>query len=67
MDSTGLSTTSRLGHDIENWALFEPFKITPKLSSDIGLTDPDLAQALAVHHLEIDAAGPRSHNCIKKI
>jgi hypothetical protein len=56
MDSTGLFTA----HGIENWALFEPFNIRPESSWPIKLSDPDLAQALAIHHLDIDAAVRRS-------
>jgi hypothetical protein len=48
---------SRFGHDTENWALFEPFNMRPEPSLPIELSDPDLAQALAIYHLDIDAAG----------
>jgi hypothetical protein len=50
----GVVYRSRLGHDIENWALFEPFKISPKATIAIELNDPDLRKALAIHHLEFD-------------
>jgi hypothetical protein len=51
---------SRFGHNIETWALFEPFDMRPESSSPIDLSHLDLDQALAIHHLDIDAAGRRS-------
>jgi hypothetical protein len=50
----GVFYRSRFGHDIQNWALFEPFKISPKAAAAIDLTDPDLGKALAIHHLMLD-------------
>jgi hypothetical protein len=50
----GIMYRSRFGHDIENWALFEPFKINPTSAIPIELNDPDLRKALAIHHLEFD-------------
>jgi hypothetical protein len=50
----GIFYQSRFGHDIENWALFEPFKVSPKAAAAIDLTDPDLAKALAIHQLMLD-------------
>jgi hypothetical protein len=36
---------------LENWALFEPFKLTPGPNLSIERTDPDLVRALAIHSL----------------
>lgn len=52
----GIMYRSRFGHDIENWALFEPFKINPKSAMAIDLDDPDLRRAMAIHRLEFDRA-----------
>jgi len=49
----GIYYRSKYGHDIQNWALFEPFKLSPKRSKPINLADPELLRALAIHHLEI--------------
>ena len=49
----GIYCRSKYGHDIQNWALFEPFKLFPKHSKPINLADPELLRALAIHHLEI--------------
>ena len=42
----GVRYPSKHGHEIENWALFEPFKIEVKSADPIFLDDPDLAKAL---------------------
>jgi hypothetical protein len=42
---------SKYGHDIENWALFEPFQINVKNSESIRADDPDLQRALGLHGL----------------
>lgn len=47
----GIHYRSRYGHDVQNWALFEPFKLTPGRSQAIEETDPDLERALAIHRL----------------
>ena len=47
----GIHYRSKYGHDIRNWALFEPFKVTPGRSEAIEFTDPDLKKALAIHGL----------------
>jgi hypothetical protein len=49
----GIHYHSKYGHDIWNWALFEPFKIHPKDANPIDLTDPELVKALAIHRLQI--------------
>jgi hypothetical protein len=39
----GIYYRSRYGHDLENWALFEPFQIREKRHTEtIHLDDPDL-------------------------
>lgn len=49
----GIRYPSKHGHDIENWALFEPFKIEVKRSNPIALDDPDLNSALKLLTIEI--------------
>jgi hypothetical protein len=51
----GIYYRSKFGHDIQNWALFEPFKLFPKHPRPINLADPELLRALAIHDLEIDS------------
>lgn len=48
----GIYYRSKYGHDIENWALFEPFEITVRNSEDIRVEDPDLQRALQLHGLK---------------
>jgi hypothetical protein len=50
----GVHYRSKYGHDIVNWALFEPFKLFPKPPALIDLADPALQKALVIHHLRID-------------
>jgi hypothetical protein len=50
--AAGIYYRSKYGHDIENWALFEPFQINPKESESIRIDDPDLQQCLGLHALE---------------
>src|ERR1017187_9014993 len=47
----GIHYRSRLGHDVRNWALFEPFKIDPQQATPIDPVDADLQAALAIHGL----------------
>lgn len=49
----GIHYHSRFGHDIGNWALFEPFELFPKDADPIDLADPELMTALAIHRLQI--------------
>ena len=44
---------SRYDQHICNWALFEPFKLDPKGATLLDLHDPDLKEALAIHHLQL--------------
>ena len=48
-DSAGIYYLSKYGHDIENWALFEPFRIHVADSQLILRGDPDLLRALQLH------------------
>jgi hypothetical protein len=48
----GIYYRSKYGHDVENWALFEPFQINVKDSELIQSDDPDLQQALRLHGLK---------------
>jgi hypothetical protein len=48
----GIRYLSRHGHDIENWALFEPFQINVLETHPIRGDDPDLQQALQLHFLK---------------
>jgi hypothetical protein len=43
---SGIYYLSRYGHDIENWALFEPFQITVRDSEPVRADDSDLHLAL---------------------
>lgn len=43
---TGVFYHSRYGHSIENWALFEPFRIANRKSKRVNEKDPDLVEAL---------------------
>lgn len=47
----GIYYRSKYGHDIENWALFEPFQINLRGSESIQTDDPDLQRALRLHGL----------------
>jgi len=49
----GIYYRSRYGHDLENWALFEPFEITPINSEAIAIDDPVLLQALQILGLKL--------------
>jgi len=49
----GIHYRSKYGHDVENWALFEPFQIKTKESESIRIDDPDLQRALRLHALKL--------------
>jgi hypothetical protein len=49
----GIVYPSRYGHEIENWALFEPVLLTAGRSFDIAADDPDLQAALRLHRLHL--------------
>jgi hypothetical protein len=48
----GIYYRSKYGHDIQNWALFEPFQIEVKGFQTIQPEDPDLQRALLLHGLK---------------
>jgi hypothetical protein len=47
----GIRYLSKYGHDLENWALFEPADLTDTLTSSIQPNDPDLLAALHILHI----------------
>lgn len=49
----GIYYRSRHGHNLENWALFEPFLITGSRSEKISSDDPNLLQALGILGLRL--------------
>jgi hypothetical protein len=50
----GIRYLSKYGHDIENWALFEPAALTAAAASSIRADDRDLRQAMRMFHLAIE-------------
>ncbi|MGC2366494.1 MAG: hypothetical protein WA555_15905 [Candidatus Sulfotelmatobacter sp.] len=48
----GIYYRSKYGHDIENWALFEPFQINVQEPELIRPDDRDLQRALELHSLK---------------
>jgi hypothetical protein len=50
----GIYYRSRYGHDLENWALFEPFQIRKRGDSEaIRVDDPDLLAACEILGIQI--------------
>lgn len=49
----GIRYLSKYGHDIENWALFEPANLTSTQCEQIGPDDPDLIEALRIFSLVV--------------
>ena len=49
---SGIYYLSKYGHDIENWALFEPFQIDVRDPETVGIEDPNLQAALRLHSLK---------------
>lgn len=47
----GIYYRSKYGHDVENWALFEPFQINVRDSESIRTDDLELQQAFRLHGL----------------
>jgi hypothetical protein len=45
---TGIRYLSRFGHDLENWAFFEPLIITSRRTEPLKEDDPDLLAALTL-------------------
>jgi hypothetical protein len=52
----GIYYRSKYGHDVENWALFEPFKVSPRRSATVPPDDPELQRALVLHGLRLEGA-----------
>jgi hypothetical protein len=51
----GIYYRSRYGHDLQNWALFEPFQIREKRQAEaIHLDDPDLLAACKILGIQIE-------------
>ena len=48
----GVYYRSKYGHDIENWALFEPFQFRVQEPELTRLDDRDLQRALELHSLK---------------
>lgn len=48
----GIYYLSKYGHDIENWALFEPFQIDMRDPETVSMEDQDLQLALRLHSLK---------------
>ena len=48
----GIYYRSKYGHDVENWALFEPFQVAVKDPQSVRVDDPDLQHALQLHGLK---------------
>jgi hypothetical protein len=49
----GIRYLSKYGHDIENWALFEPADLTATREDEIRRDDPDLLEALRIFNLVV--------------
>jgi hypothetical protein len=49
----GIRYLSKYGHDIENWALFEPAELTSIVREPIPPNDPDLMEALRIFGLTV--------------
>ena len=51
----GIYDRSRYGHDLENWALFEPFEISsPEVPIAVRPDDVDLQEACRLLELKIE-------------
>lgn len=49
----GIVYPSKFGHDLKNWAIFEPFKIQIKDPEPLTMDDADLLKCLALLHLKL--------------
>jgi RES domain len=49
----GIYYRSRYGHDLENWALFEPFRISPTTSQPVAADDQTFMEALRILELRL--------------
>jgi len=50
----GIHYRSKYGHDVDNWALFEPFEISVRNPESIRPDDPHLQRALQLHGLRFE-------------
>jgi len=48
LNFSGVYYLSRYGHDLENWAVFEPFPVTATHSKSITVSDPAFTEALRI-------------------
>jgi len=49
----GIAYPSKYGHDLKNWAIFEPFKIQVQDPEPLTTDDPDLLKCLTLLHLKL--------------
>ena len=49
----GIKYPSKFGHDMENWAFFEPVSVHRESTEIIKPDDPDFIRAVALHHLQV--------------
>jgi hypothetical protein len=49
----GICYSSRHGHDLENWAMFEPFRIKGAIAQEIATDDPAFLEALRILGLKL--------------
>lgn len=49
----GIAYPSKYGHDLKNWAIFEPFRIQIQDPEPITMDDPDLMKSLTLLHLKL--------------
>lgn len=54
----GVHYRSRYGHEVSNWALFEPFLVQPKEPEGIDPADAELQEALRIHGLRLTSVRP---------
>ena len=49
----GIAYPSKYGHDLQNWAIFEPFKVQIQDPEPLPTDDPDLLKCLKLLHLKL--------------
>lgn len=49
----GIAYPSKYGHDLQNWAIFEPFRIANQTIDQISSNDPDALRALELLNLKV--------------
>jgi hypothetical protein len=55
LEFAGIFYRSRHGHNLENWAIFEPFPITAGSTGPVTVADPVFMEALRMHGLELQS------------